>query len=189
MSRLHDQTQTHSLCRATLDERSNTQHPQKRDIHLHGRIRTRNPSQRAAADLCLRTRGRWDRSTLYNTGFNVDTVSGFRVSRDAVYFQSFYTYLRGLAPLVVIVTNKKVKEKFLKTDLLLKVISGARRKSHWCCTRFLDSRVHHVVITYCGKLERNAAILTSTVFVRSGRLGQKFKSVEIRSGTHRTAIL
>ena len=31
-------------------------------IHTPGGIRTRNPSKRAAAELCLRTRGHWDQS-------------------------------------------------------------------------------------------------------------------------------
>jgi hypothetical protein len=109
LSRLHNRTQTHSLGRATLDERSNTQ---QTDIHVHGRIRTRNPSQRAAADLFLRTSGSWDRSSPYNTGFNVDPASGFRVSRDALCCQSVSTYLRCLAPLVFIVINKKFTKKF-----------------------------------------------------------------------------
>jgi len=39
----------------------NTQHSQQTDIHVLARIRTRNPSIRAAADLSLRTRGYWDR--------------------------------------------------------------------------------------------------------------------------------
>jgi hypothetical protein len=39
----------------------NTQHSQEIDIHTPGRIRTYNPSKRAAADSCLRTRGHWDR--------------------------------------------------------------------------------------------------------------------------------
>lgn len=60
--------------------------------------------------------------------------------------------------------------------------------SHWCCTRFTDSRVYHLVITHCRKSERNATSLTSTVFVKSGRLDQKFKSLEVRSGPHSTAI-
>jgi len=114
LSRFHDQTQTHSLGRATLDERSNTQHPQQTDIYVHGRIRTRNPSKRATADLCLRTRGLSDRPILYNTGFNVDPVSGFRVSRDALYFQCVSTYLTCLAPLVVIAINKKLKKNLEK---------------------------------------------------------------------------
>ena len=38
-----------------------TQHPQQTDIHVSGRIRTRNLSRRAAADLRLRPRGHWDR--------------------------------------------------------------------------------------------------------------------------------
>ena len=116
-------------------------------------------------------------------------MSGFRVSRDALYFQSVSTYLGCMAPLVVIAINKKVKENFRKTGPLLNVSSGARGESHWCYTRFTDSRFHHVVITCCRRLERNATSLTSTGFVRSGRLSQKFKSVEIRSGTHKTAIL
>ena len=36
------------------------QHSQETDIHAPGGIRTRNPSTRAAADPCLRTRGHWD---------------------------------------------------------------------------------------------------------------------------------
>ena len=37
----------------------NTQHPQGRDIHATGGIRTRNPSKRAAAGPRLRPRGHW----------------------------------------------------------------------------------------------------------------------------------
>jgi hypothetical protein len=43
----------------------NTQHSQETDIHAPGGIRTRNPSQRAAADLRLRPSGHWDRQTNY----------------------------------------------------------------------------------------------------------------------------
>jgi hypothetical protein len=39
----------------------NTQHSQRTDIHAPGGIRTHNLSRRAAADLSLRPRGRWDR--------------------------------------------------------------------------------------------------------------------------------
>ena len=38
-----------------------TQHSEKTDIHDLGGIRTRNPSQGAVADPCLRTRGNQDR--------------------------------------------------------------------------------------------------------------------------------
>jgi len=39
----------------------NRQHSQERDSHTLGGIRTRIPNKRAAADLCLRQRGHWDR--------------------------------------------------------------------------------------------------------------------------------
>jgi hypothetical protein len=39
----------------------NTEHPQQTNIHAPGRIRTRNPSKRSAADPRLRQLGRWDR--------------------------------------------------------------------------------------------------------------------------------
>jgi len=40
---------------------NNTQHSQQIDILTPGRIRTRNPSKRAAADPRLRSRGHWVR--------------------------------------------------------------------------------------------------------------------------------
>jgi hypothetical protein len=40
----------------------NTQHSQKTDIHAAGRIRTHNPSKRAATNLCLRPCGDWDKA-------------------------------------------------------------------------------------------------------------------------------
>jgi len=39
----------------------NSQHSQQTNIHAPGRIRTRIPSKRAAADPRLRPRGHWDR--------------------------------------------------------------------------------------------------------------------------------
>jgi len=39
---------------------NNTHHSQETDIYVPGRIRTRNHSKLAAADLQLRPRGRWD---------------------------------------------------------------------------------------------------------------------------------
>jgi len=38
----------------------NTQHSQQTNIHAPGGIRIHNLSRRAAADLCIRTRGHWD---------------------------------------------------------------------------------------------------------------------------------
>ena len=38
----------------------NTQHSQQTNIHATGRIRTRNPSKRAATDPCLVPRDHWD---------------------------------------------------------------------------------------------------------------------------------
>jgi len=38
----------------------NTQHSQQTDIHAPGRIRSHNPSRRAAVDLRLRPHGHWD---------------------------------------------------------------------------------------------------------------------------------
>jgi len=39
----------------------NTQHSQQTNIHAPGGIRTHNLNGRAAVDLCLSTRGHWDR--------------------------------------------------------------------------------------------------------------------------------
>jgi hypothetical protein len=39
----------------------NTNTVQETNIHAPGGIRTHNPSKRSASDLCLRSRGRWDR--------------------------------------------------------------------------------------------------------------------------------
>jgi hypothetical protein len=71
LSKLHDHTQTHTtLGRTPLDERSarhrdfylTTHSSHKRQTSMtYGNIRTRNPSQQAAADLRLRPRGQWDR--------------------------------------------------------------------------------------------------------------------------------
>ena len=70
LSRLHDYTQTHH---SRYDSSGQvigptqrllpvyTQHSQKTGIHAPGGIRTRNPSQRAAADIRLRQLGHWDR--------------------------------------------------------------------------------------------------------------------------------
>jgi len=46
---------------------STRQHSQQTDIHVHGRIRTHNPSTRVAADPRLRSRGHWDHSEPWNT--------------------------------------------------------------------------------------------------------------------------
>ena len=43
----------------------NTQHSQQTEILAPGGIRTYNLGRRAAADLCLRPRGHWDRPSLY----------------------------------------------------------------------------------------------------------------------------
>jgi len=43
----------------------NTQHAQQTDTHVPGGIRKHNLSKQAAADLCLRPRGHWDRHTEY----------------------------------------------------------------------------------------------------------------------------
>jgi len=50
---------------------NNTQQSQDKDIHAPGGIRTRNPSERAAADLRLRPRGLWDIKTTAVTKFRV----------------------------------------------------------------------------------------------------------------------
>ena len=47
-----------------------TQHPQEPDIHAPGRIRTRNPRKRAAADPRLRPCGHWDRPETCRRGLN-----------------------------------------------------------------------------------------------------------------------
>ena len=48
----------------------NTQHSQQTNIHAPGGIRTHNLSRRAAVDLRLRPRGRWDRRTAITTQNN-----------------------------------------------------------------------------------------------------------------------
>ena len=62
-------THTHTFGRTPLEEGSarfrglylhNTQLSQETDIHATGRIQTRNPSKRGAADLCLKPRGHRD---------------------------------------------------------------------------------------------------------------------------------
>jgi hypothetical protein len=45
----------------------NTQHSQQKNIYAPGGIRTHNLSRRAAEDLRLRPRGRWDRLILFNS--------------------------------------------------------------------------------------------------------------------------
>jgi hypothetical protein len=45
---------------------NNTQHSQETNIHAPVRIRIRNPSKRATADLRLRPRGHWDRLTPFH---------------------------------------------------------------------------------------------------------------------------
>jgi len=75
LSKLHDHTQTHhtqqdssgrvmSPSQRPLPD--NTQHSQDTDIHVPGRIRTRNRSKRAAADPHLIARGHWDRLSSTN---------------------------------------------------------------------------------------------------------------------------
>jgi len=70
-SRLHDHTQTTTICRTPLDEWSarrrdlylttHNTHNRQTSIHVLGGIRTYNPSERAAADSRLGPRGHWDR--------------------------------------------------------------------------------------------------------------------------------
>jgi hypothetical protein len=43
------------------EDSDKTQHLQQTNIHVPGRIRTRNPSKPEAAEPCLRPRGQWDR--------------------------------------------------------------------------------------------------------------------------------
>jgi len=71
--RLHDHTQTHpprsDSCGRVISPPQrpvpdNTQHSQETDIHDPARIRTRNPSNRAAADQRFRQRVHWDRPRL-----------------------------------------------------------------------------------------------------------------------------
>jgi hypothetical protein len=50
----------------TSDQPDNSQHSQETDIHDRVKIRTRNPSKRAAADQLLRPRGHWDRHSTFN---------------------------------------------------------------------------------------------------------------------------
>jgi hypothetical protein len=74
--RLRHHTQWHNTVGSTpLDEWSarrrdlyltNTQHSQQTNIHAPGRIRTRNPSRRAAADPRFRPLGHWDRQLSFS---------------------------------------------------------------------------------------------------------------------------
>jgi hypothetical protein len=50
----------------------NTQQSQETDIHAPGAIRTRNPSNRAAADPRLRLRGHWNRQSIIIVLRNID---------------------------------------------------------------------------------------------------------------------
>jgi hypothetical protein len=52
---------------------TNTQHSQQTNIHAPGRIRTRNPRRRAAADPRLRPLGHWDRHVWFITMYKTDT--------------------------------------------------------------------------------------------------------------------
>jgi hypothetical protein len=45
----------------------NTQHSQQTNIHAPGGIQTHDLSRRAAADICLRPRGHWDRHIVDHT--------------------------------------------------------------------------------------------------------------------------
>ena len=54
----------------------NTQHSQETDIHAPGRIRTRNPSKRAAVDPRLRPRGHRDRQHSLAYIFSLKSFSG-----------------------------------------------------------------------------------------------------------------
>jgi hypothetical protein len=67
-------THTHTHDRTPLEEGSarcryhymKTQSTNNREISMFpGGIQTRNPSKRAAAELCLRPRGHWDRPIIY----------------------------------------------------------------------------------------------------------------------------
>ena len=78
LHKLHDHTTTHHI-RFDSSGRvispphrplpANTQHSQQTDIHAFGKIRTHNPSKRAAADPRLRPRGHWDRLQTYNARY------------------------------------------------------------------------------------------------------------------------
>ena len=52
----------------------NTQHSQQTYVHTLGGIRTHDLSTRAAADLCLRPRGHWDRLWLTDTVLFIRTA-------------------------------------------------------------------------------------------------------------------
>ena len=61
-----------------------TQHSQQTDINASGGIRTHNLSRRAAADLRLGPRGRWDRREGDVLGRKTSTVKGeIRITRSA----------------------------------------------------------------------------------------------------------
>ena len=70
----HSITHTHTHDRTPLEEGSarcryhymKTHSTHNREIFMFpGGIQTRNPSKRAAAELCLRPRGHWDRPIIY----------------------------------------------------------------------------------------------------------------------------
>ena len=58
----------------------NTRHSQQTNIHTAGGIRTHDLNWRAAADLCLRPRGHWDRHTI-NTRRPIRCWPAFRLTR------------------------------------------------------------------------------------------------------------
>ena len=60
---IHTHTHAHTLGWTALDGRKH--HSQQTDNDASGGIRTRNPSRRVAADLCLTPRDHWDRTSYY----------------------------------------------------------------------------------------------------------------------------
>jgi hypothetical protein len=83
-TRFLDHTQRRTVVGRTYSGRviSSSQRPPPDNINTHNRqtfmplggIRTRNPSRRAAADLRLRPRGRWDRHKQSVLFYNMNTI-------------------------------------------------------------------------------------------------------------------
>ena len=69
----------------------NTQHSQQTNIHAPARIRTHDPSRRAAKDLRLRPHGHWDRLyTILVHLFSVHFIN--KTSRQIIHDSAFYFF-------------------------------------------------------------------------------------------------
>jgi hypothetical protein len=67
----------------------NTQHSQQTNFHAPGGIRTHDLSRRAAADLSLRPRGRWDRQNVIDYRSNSYHVRVFLQLILIIYFTNY----------------------------------------------------------------------------------------------------